>query len=166
MRKILSCISLLFLLLQQVSFLQAQEKHNKGFLENISRSKGDTWQDPFVVNGFPFEHTPDYAGLTNDYILPGSAADGPDAVYKIALYEAATITASVTGTNGKIAIYTDNFSGEEGPGPNNHYVGPPAAFFYDFATDCLATDFVIFDRDTQDNSNLGIDYNFQYSAVN
>ena len=62
--------------------------------------------------------------LYDNYLLPGSTSDGKDVVYKMNVENDVLLNASVEGENGKIAVYTENFSGEPGPGPENNYTGP------------------------------------------
>lgn len=146
----------------------------EAFTVNIAEyiTEGDTWQNAVDVTEYPFVHTPAFADLNDNYDLPGTAADGPDAVYRLNLTEETTISASVTGTNGKIALYAAGFYGEDGPGIENLYVEPETTFFYDFETDCLATDFVIFDNDDNetitdnDGNSVAAFDQFMYDAEN
>lgn len=66
----------------------------------------------------------DATQLYNNYRLPGSTIDGPDAVYKLnystdVLFNAAVIA----GNSGKIAIYSEDFNGFGGPSTDNYYTG-------------------------------------------
>lgn len=85
-------------------------------------TEGDTWQNAIIVTEYPFSSTPDYANLNNDYTLPGETQDGADAVYKLTFAGETTLSAAVEGANGKLALYADDFNGENGPGPDNYYV--------------------------------------------
>ena len=84
-------------------------------------AEGDTWQNAIDVTSYPFEHTPDFANLNNDYTLPGETQDGADVVYKLTFTEETTFSSSVTGANGKVALYAEDFNGEDGPGADNYY---------------------------------------------
>lgn len=84
--------------------------------------EGDTWQNAIIVTEYPFTSTPDYANLNNDYTLPGETQDGADAVYKLTFASETVLSASVSGTNGKLALYAEDFNGENGPGADNYYV--------------------------------------------
>ena len=102
----------------------------------VELAEGDTWQNAIEVTSYPFTSTPDFANLNNDYSLPGSGSNGPDAAYKLTFAEETTINATVTGANAKVALYAENFNGEDGPGTGNYYVPGQApsntSFFYDF----------------------------------
>ena len=89
-----------------------------------------------------FEHTPVFANLHDSYLLPQEYEDGnaPDAVYEVELDEDALVTASVTGTKAKLAVYKSNFNGEGGPSANNYYDGilyTPRNFNFDFSDGTL-----------------------------
>lgn len=84
-----------------------------------------------------FAHTPEFANLHDSYLLPQEYVDGnaPDAVYSVELTSDALITASVTGSNAKLAVYKSDFNGEAGPSANNYYDGilyTPRSFNFDF----------------------------------
>ena len=84
-----------------------------------------------------FTHTPAFANLHDNYLLPQEYVDGnaPDAVYEVELTSDVLVTASVNGTNAKLAIYKSDFNGEAGPSANNYYDGvlyTPRSFSYDF----------------------------------
>ncbi len=84
-----------------------------------------------------FSHTPAFANLHDSYLLPEETTDGnaPDAVYEVELTSDVLVTASVTGTNSKLAIYKSDFNGEGGPSANNYYDGvlyTPRSFNFDF----------------------------------
>ena len=102
-------------------------------------TEGDTWQNAIVVSEYPFTSTPDYANLNNDYTLPGETQDGADAVYKLTFTEETTFNAAITGANGKLALYAENFNGEDGPGADNYYVentfDPNAPTSFEFTFD-------------------------------
>ncbi len=112
-------------------------------------AQGDVWElakEISLENGY----TEDVTGMYDDYILPGEAEEGNagDAVYKFTLENEGVITASVTGTNGNVAIYkADSISSKRGPSLDNNYNGivsgstAPTTFFYDFNDEDLS-DFV------------------------
>ena len=103
-------------------------------------AEGDIWEDAIEVAELPFTHTPDFANLNNDYTLPGEEQDGKDVVYKLTLAEETTIAATVNGANGKVAVYAEDFNGEDGPGADNYYGAnetpdnpdSTTGFFFDF----------------------------------
>ncbi|MBO7288317.1 MAG: choice-of-anchor J domain-containing protein [Bacteroidales bacterium] len=84
-----------------------------------------------------FAHTPAFATLHDNYVLPQEYVDGnaPDAAYEVEFTSDVLVTASVTGTNSKLAIYKSDFNGEGGPSANNYYDGvlyTPRSFNFDF----------------------------------
>ena len=91
---------------------------------------------------FPYMET--VAGMHNDYTLPfDSIPEGNDAVFELVIDADVVLNARVSdGDNGKVALYTEDFYGEEGPMAHNNYTGPqinnrnnrPAATF-DFEGD-------------------------------
>ncbi len=127
-------------------------------------------------------------GMHDDYILPGETVDGNlnDAVYKFTLEEDALITATVEGRNPIVAIYDEDFGGEDGPSSDNNTGGQsgptaPTTFFYDF-NDGDLSDFTLIEKDTEtagkfnhennweialadgiDNSKCLISYSYRYS---
>ena len=140
----------------------------EGGNEEPEETEGDTWQDAIEVASFPFTSTPDYANLNNDYTLPGETQDGADVVYKLTFAEETTLNAAIEGANGKLALYAEDFNGEDGPGADNFYVvnnvdpNAPTSFFYDFEDGSLA-DFTTTDNDGDSYSwyvyEYGIDGN-------
>ena len=68
-----------------------------------------------------FNHTPDFANIHDNYILPEETVDGnaPDAVYEVEFTSDVLVSANVTGTNSKLAVYKSDFNGEGGPSANN-----------------------------------------------
>ncbi|MBQ5496737.1 MAG: hypothetical protein IIT76_16290, partial [Prevotella sp.] len=77
---------------------------------------------------FPFVEVPATAHNTilhNDYTLPfPEIPEGYDAVYKLVFDHDQILDASVTaGENGKVALYTEDFYGENGPMAHNNYTG-------------------------------------------
>ena len=88
----------------------------------------DQWQQAQTVSSFPFTTTLNSTTipLNNDYNLPPTnIADGPDVVYKLIFNQDTYLNASVTsGENGKVALYAEDFGGEDGPGVNNAYNAP------------------------------------------
>lgn len=95
-----------------------------------------------------YENTPDFATLNKDYNLPNVTENNPDAVYAFELTEDAVVTASVSA-NGTYAIYTEDFSGEDGPLAENAFYGNElvlgTSFSYDFENGMA--DFTIEDND-------------------
>jgi len=80
---------------------------------------------------FPFVDVPvnrleNYQALHNDYTLPfPEIEEGMDAVYKLVFEQDQMLSASVTaGENGKVALYTEEFNGQDGPMADNNYTGP------------------------------------------
>ncbi|MBQ5689752.1 MAG: fibronectin type III domain-containing protein, partial [Bacteroidales bacterium] len=89
-----------------------------------------------------FTHTPDFANVYDNYILPGEIVDGnaPDAAYEVEFASDVLVSASVTGTNSKLAVYKSDFNGEGGPSANNYYEGilyTPRSFSFDFENGSL-----------------------------
>ena len=81
----------------------------------------DVWELAQPVTTFPYTDSP--VNIYDNYLLPGDVVDGQDAVYKVTLTEDVLFTASVFGENAKVAIYTEDFNGEEGPKEDNYYKG-------------------------------------------
>lgn len=81
----------------------------------------DVWEMPVVISELPYTNTPAFNTLYNNYLLPGEAEDGPDAVYRIYLQNETTLSAVVNGENGKIALYEDHFKGKGGPDFDNYF---------------------------------------------
>ncbi|MBO5957294.1 MAG: fibronectin type III domain-containing protein [Bacteroidales bacterium] len=87
--------------------------------------------------GNAFTHTPAFANLHDNYLLPEEKEDGnaPDAVYEVELTNDALVTASVSGTNSMLAVYKSDFNGEGGPSARNYYEGisyTSRSFNFDF----------------------------------
>ncbi|MBQ3737352.1 MAG: choice-of-anchor J domain-containing protein, partial [Bacteroidales bacterium] len=84
---------------------------------------GFTWKE-FMSTIWAGEDTMD---LHNDYTLPyPEVPEGKDAVMKFTLDKAMMLSAKVsTGENGKVALYTADFNGEEGPMADNNYTERP-----------------------------------------
>ena len=82
---------------------------------------GFTWKE-FMSTIWAGEDTMD---LHNDYTLPyPEIPEGKDAVMKFTLDKAMMLSAKVsTGENGKVALYTADFNGEDGPMADNNYTG-------------------------------------------
>ena len=82
---------------------------------------GFTWKE-FMSTIWAGEDTMD---LHNDYTLPyPEIPEGKDAVMKFTLDKAMMLSAKVsTGVNGKVALYTEDFNGEDGPMADNNYTG-------------------------------------------
>lgn len=102
----------------------------------------DVWElaQNVTFSNNSYSNTPSYSGLKDNYLLPGTATDGKDAVYKLVLDEDVLLGASVNGTNGKVALYEEGFGDIGGPSADNNYVGPavnagcPTAFSFDWNT--------------------------------
>ena len=92
---------------------------------------GDVWENPIVLNSFPYTATLNSANypLYDNYVLPpASVADGADVVYKLVFNEDTYLNANVTeGDNGKVALYREGFQGLGGPDLENNYKGPEMA---------------------------------------
>ena len=84
---------------------------------------GDVWETAEAITSYPFSVTPDLATTYNNYVLPGNETDGADVVYEVNFDNDVLFTANVIGENGKVAIYTADFNGEEGPKADNNYKG-------------------------------------------
>ena len=98
-----------------------------------------------------FAHTPAFANLHDNYVLPQEYVDGnaPDAAYELEFASDVLVTASVTGTNSKLAVYKSDFNGEGGPSANNYYDGvlyTPRNFNFDFENGSLK-DWTLIDND-------------------
>ena len=94
-----------------------------------------------VIASYPFSATPNMETTYDNYLLPGDAKDGDDVVYEMNFENDVVLSANVTGANGKVAVYTEDFAGKEGPMADNNYEGPevgyapipaPTKFSYDF----------------------------------
>ena len=84
-----------------------------------------------------YTHTPEFANLHDNYLLPGEAVNGnaPDFVYSFELTEKSLLNAKVTGDNAKLAIYREGFEGKGGPSNDNEFKGNidiASEFFFDF----------------------------------
>ena len=84
---------------------------------------GDVWETAEAITSYPFTVTPDLATTYNNYVLPGNAEDGADVVYKLNFNSDVLFSANVNGADGKVAIYTKDFNGQEGPKADNNYTG-------------------------------------------
>lgn len=102
----------------------------------------DVWElaQNVTFSSNTYSDTPFFNSLKDNYLLPGTATDGKDAVYKLVLNEDVLLSASVSGTNGKVALYEEGFGGVGGPSSDNHYTGPsvnagcPTTFSFDWDT--------------------------------
>lgn len=101
-------------------------------------SAPDVWELAQNVTTFPYNNTP--ANLHDNYLLPGNEPDGNDAVYKVVLAQDALLSATVSGANGKVAVYKEDFNGEGGPGKTNNYTGPVIAEPQPFINEWLQYD--------------------------
>ena len=96
----------------------------------------DVWEMARVINAaYPFQYrntATEGVTLYDNYLLPGNAQDGPDAVYKVTFNQDVMLSGTVTkpGTeemaeNGKMAVYTQaGIDAVGGPDLTNFYVGP------------------------------------------
>ena len=89
---------------------------------------GDVWESAISVNSFPYNGNAP-TGIYHNYELPNQAVVGNDAVYKVTFANEVMLTASTTGANGVVAIYTEDFEGVGGPAEDNYFVygGPEAS---------------------------------------
>ena len=85
----------------------------------------DVWELPCMVTTWPYTASfTSASNLHNVYHLPGAEPDGKDAVFKFVLASDMLVDAEVvSGDNGKIAIYRENFEGQGGPMATNSYAG-------------------------------------------
>ena len=91
----------------------------------------DVFELARVVDTFPYFDTLDVAAipLYDNYRLPDSIEDGPDAVYELTFDKDVLLNANVfEGANGKVALYTQDFYEDQygfaGPDRENNYQGP------------------------------------------
>lgn len=85
----------------------------------------DLVETPLSVDSFPFTTTQNTALIYDNYLLPGSHADGPDGVYKLTFTEDVLLNANVReGEDPKIALYAEDFEGKPYPHNNNCFIGP------------------------------------------
>ena len=86
----------------------------------------DLVETPLPVDSFPFTTTQNTALIYDNYLLPGSHADGPDGVYKLTFDREMALNASVSeGNQPKIALYAEDLGGKPYPDTDNCYTGPP-----------------------------------------
>ena len=93
----------------------------------------DVWEKAYdfgtVANGFSYTGVPSQITPTvlhNDYTLPfPEIPEGVDAVYKFKVNSDMIVSAHVdeNATDGKVALYKDDFDGEGGPMATNYYPG-------------------------------------------
>ena len=81
----------------------------------------DVWEKAAEVTSYPYNDTPDFDNIYDNYYLPGEAQDGPDAVYRLTFTEPTTLAVGVNGENAKMALYPENFNGKGGPDVDNYY---------------------------------------------
>ncbi|MBR4156055.1 MAG: choice-of-anchor J domain-containing protein, partial [Bacteroidales bacterium] len=98
---------------------------------------------------FPFSATPSLETTYDNYLLPGNETDGADVVYEMTFNNDVLFTANVEGANGKVAVYTEDFAGAEGPMADNDYNGPVVGVAPEKAAPSFFCDF-------EDYGNLGI----------
>ena len=82
----------------------------------------DVWEMAEPITSYPFTATPDLINIYNNYRLPGDSEDGKDVVYELNFDRDVMLNANVVGTNGKIAVYAEDFNGKGGPAQDNVYV--------------------------------------------
>jgi hypothetical protein len=80
---------------------------------------GDVWENAFDASSVSFPETVAQGDLRNNYELPGTNDDGWDAVYEVILTGDALVSASLTGTDAKMALYAQDFEGVGGPDFDN-----------------------------------------------
>ena len=77
-----------------------------------------------VVTSLPQTITQNTDILYDNYKLPGVKPDASDAVYQLVFTEGALFNAQViTGSNAKLALYSEDFNGKPGPMVDNYYIG-------------------------------------------
>ncbi len=102
--------------------------------ESYEPQTPDVWEVAQVEDG-SFTETIQASTLHNDYRLPGQLSDGKDVVYKLVLASDGNLTARVSdGKRGKMAVYQEDFEGEDGPKTDNYmqYGEMPMDFECDF----------------------------------
>ena len=83
----------------------------------------DVYELAREVETFPYAET--VSGMHHNYRLPGEGPDGNDAVYKMTFVEDVVLNAGVTkGKDAKMALYTEDFFGYDGPDAFNNYTAP------------------------------------------
>ena len=94
----------------------------------------DVWELAREVSNLPYsESFTASSNLHNDYRLPGNTTDGKDAVFKVTFPTDVQLNASViSGSNGKVGVYHENFKGLGGPMPDNSAVENMIDFSCDF----------------------------------
>ncbi|MBO7545843.1 MAG: leucine-rich repeat protein [Paludibacteraceae bacterium] len=81
---------------------------------------GDVWELARPINTYPYSEQINGSSLHNTYFLPCSnIPDGKNMVYKLVLTQDKLLDASVTGENGKVAVYAAEFGGLGGPDVSN-----------------------------------------------
>ncbi len=82
---------------------------------------GDVVETATVVSN-PVGYTNTPAGIYHNYNLPGEASDGADAVYKLTFDSDVMLDANVgAAAGGKVALYAEDFNGEDGPMAHNTF---------------------------------------------
>ncbi len=85
----------------------------------------DVVETPQTVSTYPYSTTQSTSSIYDNYELPGENSDGPDGVYKLVITEDAILNIEMTeGNNPKLALYSEDFNGQGGPGIDNYYTGP------------------------------------------
>ena len=80
---------------------------------------GDVYENATNVTSFPYNGTAP-ATIHKNYALP-TETEGADAVYKVTFANDVLLTASTTGAEGVVALYNEDFDGEDGPMEDNNY---------------------------------------------
>ena len=115
----------------------------------------DVWELAQEVTEYPFEDSP--VNIYDNYLLPGEATDGLDAVYALTFDRDILLTATVDGDDPKVALYAEDFNGGFGPAQDNNFVHEgsldtemvvPAGSYYLAASS--TTDQFIVNIDTQE----------------
>ena len=108
-----------------ISYGNGQTKQTQLFATAYTPAVTDVWETAQEITAFPFSAniSNSFLPLYDNYRLPNTdIPDGPDAVYKITLDEETLLSASITnGENGKVALYTENFRGLDGPDTDNSF---------------------------------------------
>ena len=99
---------------------------------------GNPNSDFLTLDGVNWDHSTDYGldytwmirgvvedpGLHNNYILPNpDIPDGNDVVYKLEFDTDVLLNANITGLEGKVYLYSQDFQGVGGPDETNHIQG-------------------------------------------
>ncbi|MDY0078752.1 MAG: carboxypeptidase regulatory-like domain-containing protein, partial [Bacteroidales bacterium] len=81
--------------------------------------QGDVFENPFEIAAFPFtDAAVSTTNLRDNYLLPGVATDGFDAVYSFTLATDQLVSVNLTGADAKMAVYAP-FGFYGGPSTDN-----------------------------------------------